>query len=82
MSTILRRLLMPDVVPVLAQADDGTFPEDAGARVLFVIVGVAIVALYLLVRRTRKRTEKAYWERRRREQAMRDADPDMRRDEP
>jgi hypothetical protein len=75
-------LLLSDVlVPVLAQTDESTFPEDTGARVLFVVVGVAIVALYLLLRRTRRRTEDAYWERRRREKGLRDADPDMRRDE-
>ncbi len=69
------------LVPLVAQAEDGLVPEDPGGRVVFVLVGVAIVALYLMLRRTRRRTEAAYWDRRRREQARRDADPDMRRDE-
>lgn len=74
-------MYLAQLTPLLAQADDGIFPEETGARVLFVMVGVAIVALYLLLRRTRRRSEAAYWERRRREQAQRDADPDLRRDD-
>ncbi|HSF84110.1 MAG TPA: hypothetical protein VLG28_00435 [Acidimicrobiia bacterium] len=69
------------MVPLFAQAVEDTFPDEAGGRVIFVIVGVAIVALYLVLRRTRRRTEEAYWERRRREKARRDNDPDMRRDD-
>jgi hypothetical protein len=46
-----------------------------------VIVGVAILGLYFLIRRTRARAVSQYNERRRREQAQRDADPDLRRDD-
>lgn len=77
----LPRLLVgatPTLYDVSAQAEEAAFPEDAGGRIVFVLVGVGIVGLYLILRRTRRRTEAAYWERRRREQAQRDADPDMR----
>ncbi len=55
-------------------------PEESGGRLLFVLLGAAIVGLYLLLRRTRERAAESYWESRRREQELRDADPDMRRD--
>ncbi len=71
----------PRIGEVMAQAEEAAFPEDAGARIVFVLVGVGIVGLYLILRRTRRRTEAAYWERRRREQAQRDADPDMKQDD-
>ncbi len=70
------------LVPLLAQADEGTFPEDSGARVVFVLVGIAIVGLYFLLRNTRRRTEQAYWDRRRKEEERRATDPDMRKDDP
>lgn len=69
------------VLPFLAQAVEDTLPDETSGRVVFVIVGVAIVALYLLLRRTRQRTEQAYWDRRRVERERMDNDPDMRRDD-
>ena len=77
-STTLRAY---SLAPLLGQAVEDTFPDETGGQVVFVIVGIAIVALYLLLRRTRRRTEEAYWERRRRDQALRDNDPDMRQDD-
>ena len=65
---------------ILTESADGIFPDDPGARVVFVLIGMGIVGLYLLLRRTRRRSEAAYWERRKREQDQRDSDPDMRRD--
>jgi hypothetical protein len=67
---------------ILAQTSDGILPEDPAARVVFVMVGAAIVGLYFVIRRTRRRADDAYWESRRREQTLRDNDPDMKRDEP
>jgi hypothetical protein len=73
--------LTPLAAPViLTEATDGILPEDPGARVVFVIIGIAILGLYFLLRRTRRRSEAAYWERRKRERELRDNDPDMRRD--
>lgn len=65
---------------ILTESTDGILPEDPGARVVFVIVGIVILGLHFLLRRTRRRSEAAYWERRRQEQELRDNDPDMRRD--
>ena len=65
---------------ILTESTDGIIPDDPGARVVFVIIGLAILGLYFLLRTTRRRSEAAYWERRRREQEMRDNDPDLRRD--
>lgn len=65
---------------MLAESTDGILPEDPGARVLFVVIGAGILGLYFLLRRTRRRSEAAYWARRSRERELRDSDPDMRRD--
>jgi predicted LPLAT superfamily acyltransferase len=66
---------------LLTESSDGIIPEDGGARVVFVIIGAAILGLYFLLRRTRRRAMDDYWSRTKREQELRDADPDLRRDE-
>jgi hypothetical protein len=68
-------------LPVVAQSSDEIIPSDPGARTLFVVIGLVILALYFLLRRTRRRSVEAYWSRRRREDELREADPDMRKDE-
>ena len=69
--------------PVMAftQSSDGIVPDDAGARVIFAIIGLAILGLYLLLRRTKRRADDHYMGSRRREQELRDNDPDLRRDD-
>jgi hypothetical protein len=69
-------------VDALAQDSDGIIPnrpEDGGALVVFVIVGVALGGVYWLIRRSRRRSENDYWERRAREEKLRRNDPDMAR---
>gem|GEM_PF-3933345 len=65
---------------LLAQTSGGAIPEDPGARVVFVVIGLVILGLYLVLRSSRRRSDAAYWEQRRRQREQRDADPDMRRD--
>jgi len=47
---------------------------------VFVVIGLVILGLYLVLRSSRRRSDAAYWEQRRRQREQRDADPDMRRD--
>ncbi len=61
-------------------AVDDIVPADSGGRIVFAIVALVIVGLYLLLRRTQRRSTDAYWERQRREDDLRLRDPDMRQD--
>lgn len=56
-------------------------PEGGAETAIWVVVAVVIVGLYLVVSRTRKRSERHYWEQRRLEEERRANDPDMRRDD-
>ncbi len=52
--------------------DDGVFlPEDSGSALVWVIFVGLIVALYLVVSRTRRRAEQEFWERKREEREQR-----------
>ncbi len=52
--------------------DDGVFlPEDGGSALVWVIFVGLIVALYLVVSRTRRRAEQEFWERKRKEREQR-----------
>ncbi len=52
--------------------DDGVFlPEDGGSALVWVIFIGLIVALYLVVSRTRRRAEQEFWERKREEREER-----------
>ncbi len=52
--------------------DDGVFlPEDGGSALVWVIFVGLIVALYLVVSRTRRRAEQEFWERKREEREER-----------
>ncbi len=65
-----------------AQDTDGIIPnqpEDGGALVVFAVVGAAIGAVYWLIRRSRRRSEDAYWERNALQEELRRNDPDMAR---
>lgn len=64
-----------------AGSSDGVVPEDGASRVVFVIIGIVILGLYVLISRTKRRSASHYLSRRRREQELRNADPDMRTDE-
>lgn len=64
----------------LAQDGDGIIPnqpEDGGSLFVFVAVGLALGGVYWIVRRSRRRSEQDYWDRRAREEEMRRNDPDM-----
>ena len=80
-------MLVPLLAPLLAtvvfaQEDtDSVFPDSTGGRLVFALFALVIVGLYFLIRRTQRRSEDAYWRRRKTEQELRDNDPDMRHDD-
>jgi hypothetical protein len=68
---------------VVAQSDGAHLPDGSGGGILFWLVGAAVIlGLWFLISRTRKRSYDAYWERRRREEALRRNDPDMAHPDP
>lgn len=73
---------MPALAHVAALAQDGDAiipnqPEDGGSLLVFVVVGLVLGSVYWIVRRSRRRSEQAYWDRRDREEELRRNDPDM-----
>jgi len=68
--------------PVLAQSTQLNLPEAGGGEiVVWVILAVVIVALYVIITRTRKRSYRSYMDREKREAELRANDPDMRKEE-
>lgn len=65
---------------VLATDDGGALPREGGALVVWGIVAAIILGLYFVLRATRRRSVDDYWRRSRREEQLRDDDPDMRHD--
>jgi hypothetical protein len=65
----------------IAWAEPGGLPDDIGSGVIWGVAFAVITALYILVRNTRRRADRQYWERRDRERDLRDADPDLRKPE-
>ena len=63
---------------VLGQADDGIFPDDAGSALIWSLMAAVILGLYFVVRNSRRKADRQYWEQSRREHERRLADPDMR----
>lgn len=59
---------------------DSIVPEDASARVVWVVVAVVILGLYFLMKRARKSATSEYWKRRRAEEERIANDPDMKKD--
>ena len=66
---------------LLAQ-ETSTIPEAGGGAILvWVGLGVGIVALYVFVNRSRKRSYRGYMSREEREAELRANDPDLRHDD-
>lgn len=58
--------------------DDGFWEGcDLACYVVFIIVGLGILALLFAISATRRRAEEAHWRRRRLEEERRRNDPDM-----
>lgn len=57
------------IAGILAQVgDDGlNLPSDTGSAVVFVLFLAVVAGLWILVRRSRRRSEDEFWERKRRE---------------
>jgi hypothetical protein len=63
-------------------ATEANLPEaGGGAWIVWVLIAVAIVALWLMIRNTRKRAYKDYWDRKRADEERRLNDPDMKKPE-
>lgn len=58
-----------------------TIPDDPGGRVVWGLILIALVAGYFFTARARRRSAQHYLAAKRREQEMRDNDPDMKKDE-
>lgn len=76
-----RRLGSVNWLTIFAQDAPGGLPDDVGSGIIWGAFLAVIVALYILVRNTRRKADDQYWERRRREREQREADPDMRKDD-
>ncbi|HSG78611.1 MAG TPA: hypothetical protein VLD62_03450 [Acidimicrobiia bacterium] len=63
----------------LAQTDDAFLglPTDTADIVVWLLIAAVILGLYLLVQRTRRRAEDAFWERKRREREAERGRPDL-----
>lgn len=55
--------------------DGVNLPDDAGSAVVWVIFLGIVVALYLVVTRTRRRAEEDFWRRKREEDERRGREP-------
>ncbi len=57
-----------------------TIPDDPGAQIVWGLILAALVAGYFLTARSRRRATEHYLDAKRREQELRDNDPDMKKD--
>lgn len=68
------------VASVLAQ-ETSTIPDAGGGAILvWLLIAAGIVALYVVISRTRKRSYRDYMSRADREEELKRNDPDMRQD--
>ncbi len=57
---------------------EANLPDGSGGEwVVWVLMAAAIVALWLMIRNTRKKAYRDYWDRKRQEDERRRNDPDM-----
>lgn len=70
------------VSTVLAQTTDGgSVPSEGGGVLVWIIVAAVIVGLYLITRRSQRRANETYQNRREAAEDLRRNDPDMRRED-
>lgn len=61
-------------------AAEANLPEaGGGAWIVWVLLAVGIIALWLMIRNTRKKAYKDYWDRKQAEEERRLNDPDMKK---
>lgn len=65
------------VAQVLAQELNVPESSGGGEWVVWVLLAVGIVALYLMIKNTKKKAYQDYWDRRKAEEQRRLDDPDM-----
>jgi len=68
------------IAPILAQGFQ--LPESGGEWFIWIAIATVIVGLWLLIRSTRQKAYRDYWERQRRAKERRLNDPDMAKPEP
>ena len=76
---------MPSAAMMHAQlvAQETNLPDGGGGQIVFWLIGAAVIlGLWFVIARSRKRSYNAYWDRRRKEQQLKDDDPDMAKPEP
>ncbi|MDJ0954914.1 MAG: hypothetical protein QNJ81_14650 [Acidimicrobiia bacterium] len=59
---------------------DQILPDGTAERVVWLVIGAVILALYFLMKSARKKATREYWERREAEEDRIANDPDMRKD--
>ena len=59
---------------------DQILPDGTAARVVWLVIGAVILALYFLMKSARKKATREYWDRRKAEEDRIANDPDMRKD--
>ena len=73
-------MLSPAVMYPQIVAQETNLPEGGGGQIVFWLIGAGVIlGLWFVIARSRKRSYNAYWERKRKEQQLRDSDPDMAR---
>ena len=66
---------------LVAQAESGSIiPEDASARIVWVVIALVILGLYFFMKASRKKATEEYWRRRKADEERRANDPDMRKE--
>ncbi|WKZ83609.1 MAG: hypothetical protein QY307_05050 [Acidimicrobiia bacterium] len=58
---------MLHVLNLQAEPGGPTLPDDAGAALVWLVFAGIITGLWILVSRTRRRAEREFWERKRRQ---------------
>jgi hypothetical protein len=59
---------------------DSIIPEETSARIVWLVIGAVILGLYFLMKSSRKKATREYWDRRKAEEDRIANDPDMRKD--
>jgi hypothetical protein len=63
--------MLANILPLLAQDGGFSAPTDIVGWIVWMAIAAVIVGLYVMIRRTHRRAQDEYWERKRREEQER-----------
>jgi len=73
----------PPVIYAQIVAQETNLPDGGGGQVLFWLIGAGVIlGLWFIIAKSRKQSYNAYWDRRRKQEQLKENDPDMARPEP